>query len=165
MTKTKADRAIPEWEKEFVEAGAHLEHERWAKWQAYLHSKCVEHENGKGEWVCFPAESFRHWERQIDTPYADLSESEKESDRKETRNYLPILRTSNITVVKAIMEMISQSIDSMDEQNHVTQAILGALEYRGFYDAEKYLDGTIWEHAKPILKEKLLADITAGLAE
>lgn len=82
----------PEWESEFVEAGAALEHERWAKWQAYVHSKCVEHENGKGEWVYFPSDSFRHWQRQIETPYADLSEQEKESDRKEARTYLPLIR-------------------------------------------------------------------------
>jgi hypothetical protein len=79
------------WEKEFVEKGADLEHTRWAKWQAYLHSKCVEHENGKGEWVCFPAELYKRWERQINTPYAELSEAEKESDREQVRPYLPLI--------------------------------------------------------------------------
>jgi hypothetical protein len=92
MTDTKAVRTIPEWEKEFVEAGAHLEHERWAKWQAYVHSKCVEHENGKGEWVCFPTDRFRRWERQIATPYSELSENEKNSDRAEVEQYLPLVR-------------------------------------------------------------------------
>jgi hypothetical protein len=80
------------WEEDFIEKGADLEHTRWAKWQEYLHSKCVEHENGMGEWVCFPSERFRHWERQIATPYSELSEKEKESDRHEVRQYLPLIR-------------------------------------------------------------------------
>ena len=76
---------------DFIEKGADLEHSRWSKWQSYMHSKCVEHENGKGEWVCFPSESFRRWERQINTPYSDLSEKEKESDREQVREYIPLL--------------------------------------------------------------------------
>lgn len=89
---TDSKNSSEDWEKEFIEQGAHLEHERWAKWQTYLHSKCVEHENGKGEWVCFPAERFKHWERQINTPYSELSENEKESDRAEVRQYLPLIQ-------------------------------------------------------------------------
>ena len=81
------------WEIPFIEEAAAMEHERWAKWQAYLHSKCVEHEDGKGEWVCFPSDSFKRWERQINTPYEALSEKEKESDRAEVRQYLPLIRT------------------------------------------------------------------------
>lgn len=77
---------------ELMEELAAIEHDRWSKWQKYLHSKCVEHENGKGEFVCFPSESFLHWERQIATPYSELSEKEKESDREQVRSYLPLLR-------------------------------------------------------------------------
>jgi len=75
-----------------MEELASLEHERWSKWQKYMHSKCVEHENGKGEFVCLPADSFRRWERQINTPYAELTEAEKESDRAEVRPYLELIK-------------------------------------------------------------------------
>lgn len=46
---------------------------------------------------------------------------------------------------------LREAIVGMDEQNEVTQAILAGLEYRGFYDAGKYLDGTIWESVTPLL--------------
>lgn len=36
-------------------------------------------------------------------------------------------------------------------ENTLPQAILGALEYRGFYDCGKYLDDDILEHIKPHL--------------
>ncbi len=37
------------------------------------------------------------------------------------------------------------------------QAILGAMEYRGFYDCGKYLDDDIIEKIEPIIAEVLLA--------
>ena len=43
--------------------------------------------------VIIPKEYADRWFRQINTPYAELSEEEKESDRKETRNYLPLIET------------------------------------------------------------------------
>lgn len=86
---TNKERSIDE----IVEEFANLEHERWSKWQSYLHSKCVEHSDGKGEWVCFPAELYKRWERQIATPYAELSEKEKESDREQVYPYIKTLQT------------------------------------------------------------------------
>jgi hypothetical protein len=38
-----------------------------------------------------PAELVVRWERQIATPYADLSDVEKESDREQVREYLPVI--------------------------------------------------------------------------
>lgn len=66
---------------------AAIEHERWADWQRYMHSKMVEHSNGKGEWVCLPSDLFERWERQIATPYAELTEAEKQSDRDQVDRY------------------------------------------------------------------------------
>lgn len=72
----------------FIEEGAALEHERWAGWQKYLHSHCVRDSMGN---LIIPAKSVRHWERQIITPYEDLMEEEKESDRKEVRKYIALI--------------------------------------------------------------------------
>ena len=81
------------WKDTFVEAGANIEHDRWARWQKYMFSKCVPIKDAvlKDGDMVIPAECVDRWFRQIDTPYSDLSEAEKESDRKETRNYLPII--------------------------------------------------------------------------
>ncbi len=74
----------------FVEEGAALEHTRWAKWQEYLHSVCTKNEDGS---LNIPASYVERWERQIVTLYSELSEHEKESDRDEVRQYLPLLDT------------------------------------------------------------------------
>lgn len=85
---TTTDTQVRDWETEFIEEAADLEHERWARWQYYLHSKCIWNNDGT---LTIPAELVERWQRQIVTPYAELSESEKESDRKEARTYVPLI--------------------------------------------------------------------------
>jgi hypothetical protein len=33
----------------------------------------------------------KHWEKQIETPYSELTNEEKESDREQVRTYLPLI--------------------------------------------------------------------------
>ena len=68
---------------------ADIEHKRWAGWQEYLHSKCSRKKSGG---LTIPDDLVKRWERQIKTPYKDLSEKEKESDRKEVRRYFPLFK-------------------------------------------------------------------------
>lgn len=42
--------------------------------------------------LLIPADLVERWERQIDTPYASLSENEKESDREQVYSYLPLIK-------------------------------------------------------------------------
>jgi len=67
---------------------ARIEHERWAHWQKYMHSKAESRPDGS---LLIPADLVAQWERQISTPYRDLTESEKESDREQVRKYLPTI--------------------------------------------------------------------------
>jgi len=78
------------WEEEFIEKGADLEHQRWAKWQKYMHSKILP--SAYDEIMEIGTELINHWNRQINTPYSELTEKEKESDRAEVKQYLPLIR-------------------------------------------------------------------------
>lgn len=73
-----------------VEELAALEHDRWAHWQRYLHSKCEMHEDGS---LSIPAELVQRWTEQAETSYADLNEEEKNSDREQVRRYLLTIAT------------------------------------------------------------------------
>jgi hypothetical protein len=73
---------------ELVEALASIEHERWCHWQRYLHSRCVPSADGA---LLIPAKLVKRWEKQIETPYPELSDEEKESDREQVRKYLPLI--------------------------------------------------------------------------
>ena len=75
------------FENQLMEWLASIEHQRWADWQKYVHSKLI-----RGNSTCMEMhiDDYKHWERQIQTNYCDLSEKEKESDRGQVRRYLPI---------------------------------------------------------------------------
>ena len=71
-----------------TEALAVVEHDRWAHWQRYLHSKGTLRKDGS---LVLPATLVAQWQRQITTGYRDLSDQEKDSDREQVREYLRVL--------------------------------------------------------------------------
>ncbi len=78
---------------EMIEALADKEHDSWSRWMKYLFSKCEIHglvvDTGI---LCIPADLVDRWTRQASTPYSELSEPEKQSDRDEVERILPIIR-------------------------------------------------------------------------
>jgi hypothetical protein len=70
-------------------------HASWSGWMKSLFSKCDISDNGE---VVIPSFYVRRWRRQCETPYAELPEHEKESDRIEADRYLEVF---NGTVVPA----------------------------------------------------------------
>ena len=77
-----------------IEACAALEHSVWARWAEYMLDTMQKEIKewgivGAGEAV-EKLNCVKRWRRQIDTNYKDLSEEEKESDRKIVREKLKI---------------------------------------------------------------------------
>lgn len=73
---------------ETMELLAATEHERWARWQRHLHDQCERRADGA---LVIPPHLVTRWESQIETPYRQLSEREKESDREQVKAYLPTI--------------------------------------------------------------------------
>jgi hypothetical protein len=69
------------------EALAAIEHQRWADWQRWLHSQATM--NHPECTLTIAAADVDRWERQIATPYVELSQEEKDSDREQVDRYLP----------------------------------------------------------------------------
>src|SRR5713101_3691378 len=76
-------------EKELIEQLAEKEHASWARWMIYLMRRCTVSVDGS---MTISAGDQRHWTRQAETAYGDLSEREKQSDREEVALILPIIR-------------------------------------------------------------------------
>jgi len=70
---------------------AAIEHTRWSHWQRYLHSKGVRQPDGS---LLIPPDLVARWEKQIETKYADLDETEKQSDREQVQKYLPLIESA-----------------------------------------------------------------------
>lgn len=65
--------------KDMLEALAAIEHERWSRWQRYLHDKCIKNEDGS---LTIPREFVDRWHEQMSKTFFELSEKEKQSDRE-----------------------------------------------------------------------------------
>ena len=72
-----------------IEKLAEIQHEIWSDWMKYLFSKCRElfHAGANDKSMGIPGELVRRWKKQMNIEYKDLSEEEKESDRRVVRNY------------------------------------------------------------------------------
>ena len=68
-----------------LEFHAERQHQIWAHWMEYQFGICQEQPDGS---LIIPAEKVAHWNRQLATPYDELSETERESDRQVVREYL-----------------------------------------------------------------------------
>lgn len=69
---------------------AELCHAQWSGWMKFLFSITVTTNPGH---VVLSAHCADRWKRQMETAYADLSEAEKESDRKEADRILAVIST------------------------------------------------------------------------
>lgn len=69
---------------ELLEALAHVEHERWSGWEKYRESCVTSKDKDTHE---------ARWKKQRATPYHELSDKEKESDRVEARKSLAIVKS------------------------------------------------------------------------
>lgn len=87
-------------EQELIELLADKEHASWSRWMSYFLGKCkqvpFEGTNNANLFaqrdLIIPASYVEALQKQIDTPYEQLSEQEKQYDRDEVAHILPIIR-------------------------------------------------------------------------
>lgn len=63
-----------------IEKLAHIEHERWSHWMRWMLDN-------------FTPENLARWKQQMVTPYSELPEHSKESDRKEVRKTIEAIQS------------------------------------------------------------------------
>lgn len=69
---------------------AALAHAQWSGWMVYLFN--LSHSNGDGS-ITIPANFVARWQGQIATPYEELTEREKDSDRVEADRVIALMVT------------------------------------------------------------------------
>lgn len=109
---------------ELKEKLAAIEHTRWADWQKWVHDCLLSLAIPDGvlpdkRIVHYLPEEIRiRWQRQIDTPYAELSDSEKASDMEQVDRYWPLIEA-------AILSKLTEArIDELEllVKNHNTKS-------------------------------------------
>jgi len=104
-------------ERDLIEQLADLEHDRWSRWMKYLLSKC-EIVKTTGE-VIIPKWAVVRWTRQLNTPYSELSEREKESDREEARDVL------ELPAIKHMLELEEENAKLREALEQIYQGAEG----------------------------------------
>ena len=66
------------YDKKILEELSELEHKQWAHWTEYMLNNLTD-------------EDIKRWKRQIETPYSELSEKEKDGDREWAEKVLKII--------------------------------------------------------------------------
>lgn len=91
-----------------LEAFAEYAHVAWSGWMRYLFDKL---ELNSLSQLVLPREWYDRWRRQMTTNYANLSESEKESDRDEARQMLAIVGAQSATQQAALRDLLLEELD------------------------------------------------------
>ena len=100
--------------KQEIEELADIEHQRWSDWQAWCHK--ILRENCPSPEL---EKVLERWDKQIATPYKDLSEQEKQSDRDQVARYFPILtHLINKAREKDLQKYLDQMREIMAENFH-----------------------------------------------
>jgi hypothetical protein len=95
---------------------AAIEHGRWSDWQLHLHSKCVKAPGGD---LLIPADYVYALEKLARTPYANLSEEQKENDRNEVRRYWRLIEPR----IEEARDRIVRFLEQRDLPGHLENAI------------------------------------------
>ncbi len=67
---------------------ADIQHQVWTSWMEHLFSVSTQNPDGS---YSIAAEHVARWQRQMATPYSDLSDDEQESDRQQADKVLAII--------------------------------------------------------------------------
>ncbi len=77
---------------------AEYAHNAWSGWMKYMFSQAPS--NADGTWT-MSVEMIKRWQRQMYTPYAELPEAEKASDRAEADAILAIMTEQDTEIIQA----------------------------------------------------------------
>jgi len=95
---------------ELRERLAAVQHAIWAHWMKYLFS--VGAVRGKDKAHIIYPQNVARWKRQMKTPYSELSEKEKESDRDQADKVLAIFSAEIVGLLDELTEERQQRIES-----------------------------------------------------
>ncbi len=110
-------------QQKLVERLASIEHERWSGWQKWVHSRLYEIGDSEitknNHLKILPTELYERWERQITTPYCNLTKAEQQSDIAQVTRYFPYI----VTHVEEIIAGYMKALDGIELPEEVWKKI------------------------------------------
>jgi hypothetical protein len=114
-------------DKELREKLAAIEHERWADWQQWMHSKMT----FQGIGYSLPADLYQRWDRQIATKYADLPAPEQASGMEQVDRYWPLIEEYiSKAQLKLVDELMKQTKPVLYVADEIAKKIYSETPYQ-----------------------------------
>lgn len=139
--KTNTHKGVEEIKEKLAE----IEHARWSDWQKYCHSRGIEDNQG---YLCLPMGLVKQWERQIATPYAELSEEEKQSDRDQVGRYWHLVDSLISQAKREEAERMTTVVENMLVEKAHTYGSENADVYRAYDRGQEYMKKKILHSLK-----------------
>lgn len=95
---------------ELREKLAAIEHERWADWQKWCH-KVLRENNPSPE----QGDILERWDRQIETPYSELSDKEKASDMEQADRYWHLILADRTALLDQLVRELPKELTEPPE--------------------------------------------------
>ena len=105
-----------------MEKLADIEHQRWADWQKYCFKKLGINRTDDESSDTERGVSIRRWFRQIDAPYAQLTEAEKDSDREQVMRYWDLIINYNQDKIMPETFNFSAALELLKDGQRVSRA-------------------------------------------
>lgn len=97
-----------EEEKDLREELANYAHEAWSGWMIYLFQKSIHNDDGT---ITIPEWAVIRWKKQAWMKYWQLSEKEKDSDRKEADEMIKIFNDEVTEIAEKIKEEYAEEVE------------------------------------------------------
>lgn len=134
---------------ELREELASIEHERWADWQKYCHSVLRNAPILK----LSQEDILVRWDRQINTPYEQLTDKEKASDMEQVNRYWNLIEDH---VKSEQKKLLLELLQEMPEKHICDKSCnIRSNEWEVGHRAYKDAESNVLEEVESIIKEKL----------
>lgn len=143
---------------ELIEALADKEHESWSHWMDYLFSKCEYTSLGS---ATIPSGLVERWKRQVNTPYAELTEQEKQSDRDEVAKILPFIEAYKASQHRATKYFKLSMRDAGKAMEKVWETQTKAGLKKTKFHISGSLEVSVW--TEETLGEMMLREVLNGM--
>ena len=100
---------------------ANYSHDAWSQWMKYLFKNGTFNDDGT---FTIPGWATHRWSVQSATPYKNLTEKEKDSDRKEADMMIEIFNNAVLAKVQTIADELKKDVDVLPEYPERLHAII-----------------------------------------
>lgn len=108
---------------------ADIQHEIWSHWMKYQFSQCQPDTTGLYRGcLIIPAEKVERWTKQMNTPYSELTEQEKESDRHQADKVLQVVTSIDRPALERLLQLVVALPDDIGDLHSTTDEVYGLIE-------------------------------------